>query len=225
MIQHTYLSAIKSKFLDKIIIAVDDEKLRETVESFGAEAILTPKEIPSGSDRIAYVAKDIDAKIVVNIQGDEPFIPGRMIDEAIEPMLFDEDISVCTLAKRIDKVEELKSPAVVKVVFDYNNYALYFSRSPIPFVRDARTNLEKINTGEVYKHIGLYVYKKEALLKFTSLEQTDLESIERLEQLRMLENGMRIKVVVTELESLSVDTPKDLTVARNYYEKLMKRKK
>ena len=121
-----------------------------------------------------------------------------------------------TLAKKIESIDDLKLPSVTKVVFDYQNYAMYFSRSPIPFVRDARTNLERITKFDIYKHIGLYAFRKDALLKFTSFEQTDLEKAEKLEQLRMLENGMKIKVVETEFESLAVDTPEDLERARNY---------
>ncbi len=223
MIQHTYLSARKSKLLDKVVIAVDDEKLFEVVKSFGAEVYMTPKNILTGSDRIAQVVKKIeDADIIVNIQGDEPFIPAKMIDEVIEPLLFDRKVNVSTLAKRITTVEDLKSPSVVKVVFDYNNFALYFSRSPIPFVREARTNLERVEMAEIFKHVGLYVFRREPLLKFTSLKQTDLEKIEKLEQLRMLENGFKIKIVVTEQESISVDTPKDLELVRKYYEKYIK---
>lgn len=218
MIQHTYESALKSKLLNKVIVAVDDLKVAEVIRSFGGEAMITPKEISTGSDRIAYVAKTLPkAKIIVNIQGDEPFIEGEMIDQAIEPMIFDRTVYVTTLAKRINSVEELKSSAVVKVVFDYNNYAMYFSRSPIPFVRDAKTNYERLQLGEIYKHIGLYVYKRDALLKFTTLESTDLERAEKLEQLRMLENGMKIKIVVTEHESFSVDTPDDLKRIRAFY--------
>jgi 3-deoxy-manno-octulosonate cytidylyltransferase (CMP-KDO synthetase) len=218
MIQHTYESVLKSKLLNKVIVAVDDLKVAEVVRSFGGEAMITPKEISTGSDRIAYVAKTLPkAKIIVNIQGDEPFIKGEMIDQAIEPMIFDRTVYVTTLAKRINSVEELKSSAVVKVVFDYNNYALYFSRSPIPFVRDAKTNFERLQLGEIYKHIGLYVFKRDALLKFTTLESTDLERTEKLEQLRMLENGMKIKIVVTEHESFSVDTPDDLKQIRAFY--------
>lgn len=218
MIQHTYQSAKKSKLLDKIIIAVDDEKVFQVVKDFGAEVYMTPKNCTSGSDRIALVAQQIsDAAIIVNIQGDEPFIKGKMIDQAIEPLLFDRKVSVSTLARRITNVEEMKSPSVVKVVFDYNNFALYFSRSPIPFVRDAKSNLEKIQSAEIYKHIGLYVYRRDVLLKFTNLKPTDLEQIEKLEQLRFLENGMRVKIVYTEYDSLSVDTPKDLEIARKFY--------
>lgn len=226
MIQHTWENARKSKLLDKVVIAVDDEKVFQVVKSFGAEVYMTPQNVASGSDRIALVAQELpEANIIVNIQGDEPFINGRMIDEAIEPLLFDKKVNVSTLVKKITSVEEMKSPSVVKVVFDYNNYALYFSRSPIPYVRDAKTNLEKIETGEIYKHIGLYVFRKETLLKFTSLHQTDLERIEKLEQLRLLEHGIKIKVVVTEYDSLSIDTPKDLELARKFYEKFSKSNK
>lgn len=225
MIQRTYESAKKSKLLDKIVIAVDDDKVYKIVNEFCPDVKLTPKEIATGSDRIALVAEDYaDAEIIVNIQGDEPFIPGKMIDEAIEPLLFDKKVEVSTLAKRIETVEELKSPSIPKVVFDYSNMALYFSRSPIPYIREARTNLERITKGEIYKHIGLYVFRRDALFKFTSSLPTDLERFEKLEQLRMLENGIPIKIVVTEFESLSVDTPEDLNLARKYYSRIIKPK-
>jgi 3-deoxy-manno-octulosonate cytidylyltransferase (CMP-KDO synthetase) len=221
MIQRTYESASKSKLINELIIAVDDEKVADVVKSFGARVILTPKDIATGSDRIAYVAKNIhDVDIVVNIQGDEPFIKGEMIDQAIEPLLFDSSIDVSTLAKKITSVTELKSPSIPKVVFDYYNFALYFSRSPIPFVRDANSYSERLKKADIYKHVGLYVYRIEALKKFTELAPTDLEKIEKLEQLRMLENGMKIKVVVTEHESISVDTPEDLERVRVYYQRL-----
>ncbi len=220
MIQHTFESASKSKLLNEIIVAVDDNRVYNVVKNFTDNVVLTPKDLPSGSDRIAYVAKSLhSAEIIVNIQGDEPFIHGRMIDQAIEPLLFDLDVKISTLAKKITDVDELRSNAIPKVVFDYNNYALYFSRLPIPFVREAKTNLEKILLTDVYKHIGLYVFRKKTLLKFTSLRPTDLEMAEKLEQLRMLEHGMKIKVVVTEFDSISVDTQKELEFAREYYKK------
>src|SRR3989339_852720 len=220
MIQHTYNNARKSKLLDKIVIAVDDEKVFQVVKEFGAEVYMTPKNCTSGSDRIAIVTEKIpDSSIIVNIQGYEPFIKGKMIDEAIEPLLFDKKVNVATLARRISNVEDMKSPSVVKVVFDYNNMALYFSRSPIPFVREAKTNLARIQTAEIYKHIGLYVYRRDTLLKFTQLKPTDLEQIEKLEQLRFLEHGIKMKIVVTDYDSLSVDTPKDLELARRFYDK------
>ena len=224
MIQHTYQSAKKSKLLDKVIIAVDDDKVYREVKDFCPDVYMTPKDCPSGSDRIAFVTEKIsDAAIIVNIQGDEPFIKGKMIDQAIEPLLFDRRVSVSTLAKRITDVEEMRSPSVVKVVFDYNNFALYFSRSAIPFVRDAKTNMERVQSFEIYKHIGLYVYRREQLMRFTFLKPSDLEQIEKLEQLRFLEHGMKMKIVVTEYDSFSVDTPKDLEIARRYYDKHLKK--
>ena len=225
MIRHTYESSLKSKLLNEIIIAVDDEKVAEVARSFGAKVVITPKDIATGSDRIAFAAKNLnDADIIVNIQGDEPFIQGEMIDQAIEPLLFDRKVNISTLAKRIDNVQDFKSTSIPKVVFDYNNFALYFSRSPIPFVREARTNLERIRKADIYKHIGLYVYRRDWLFKFTELAATDLEKAEKLEQLRMLENGFKIKVVVTEFENLAVDTPEDLEHARLYYQRYLKEK-
>ena len=224
MIQHTYESCLKSKLLNDVVVAVDDKKVAQVIKDFGGKAIMTPKNIQTGSDRIAFAAKNLpNAKIIVNVQGDEPFIKGEMIDQAIEPLLFDLSVNVSTLAKKIDTIQELKSASVVKVVFDYNNFALYFSRSPIPYVRDAKTNLERIANADIYKHIGLYVYRREVLLRYTELEQTDLEKIEKLEQLRMLENGFKIKIVVTEFENLAVDTPEDLDRARYYYAKYVNR--
>ena len=225
MIQHTYENSKTSKLLHDVIIATDDEKVAAVSRDFGAKVFLTPKDIATGSDRIAYVAEQLpEAEIVVNIQGDEPFIQGIMIDQAVEPLLFDLSVNVSTLAKKIETLEELKSPAVTKVVFDYNNFALYFSRSPIPFVRDAKTVHDRIHMTDLYKHIGLYVYRRDYLLKFTNLQPTDLEKIEKLEQLRMLENGFKIKVVVTEFENLAVDTQEDLDRARNYYKRYIQQK-
>lgn len=225
MIIHTYESCLESKLLKRIIVAVDDQKVFETLEKYGVEAVLTPSELASGSDRIAYVAKNISADIIVNIQGDEPFILGQMIDKAIEPLLFDKNIEVSTLIKRIKTIDEFKDPSIVKCVFDNNNYAMYFSRSPIPFSREAKNNEQRIELGGIYKHIGLYVFRKNILLKFTSLKPSDLELLEKLEQLRMLENGIKIKVVETEYESISVDTQKDLEMARKYYNKFIKKSK
>ena len=225
MVIRTYESSKSSKLLNRIIIAVDDEKVYKTVIDFGAEAVLTPSTLQSGSDRIAYVAKNISADIVVNIQGDEPFIQGKMIDQAIQPLLFNKNIEVATLVKKIESFDDVKSPSVVKCVFDNNNDALYFSRSPVPFIRDAKTNFGRLNSGLYYKHIGLYVFKKSTLLKFTSLPSSDLENAEKLEQLRLLENGIKIRVVETEFDTFSVDTPADLESARKYFEKLFKKKK
>jgi 3-deoxy-manno-octulosonate cytidylyltransferase (CMP-KDO synthetase) len=223
MLRHTWENAQKSKLLQDIVIAVDDEKVAQVARDFGAKVYITPKNVNTGTDRIAIVAKLIpEAHIIVNIQGDEPFIKGRMIDQAIEPLLFAPEVNVSTLAKKIETAEELKSISIPKVVFDYNNFAMYFSRSPIPFVRGARTSLERLQKCDIYKHIGLYVYTRESLLAYTQLAPTDLEQAEQLEQLRMLENGFKIKVVVTEYENLAVDTQDDLERARLYYKRIRK---
>ncbi|HRN25316.1 MAG: 3-deoxy-manno-octulosonate cytidylyltransferase [Ignavibacteriaceae bacterium] len=223
LLQHTYEGACKSKLMNQVVIAVDDEQVAKAAKIFGAAVMMTPKYCATGSDRIAIVAKEFPrANIIVNIQGDEPFISGMMIDQAIEPLLFDPDVNVSTLAKLIDSIEEFNSPSVVKVVFDYKNFAMYFSRSPIPFVRDEIDETEMLGKANFYKHIGLYVYRKEYLIKFTKLEPTDLEQWEKLEQLRMLENGFKIKIVETEYDSFSVDTPEDLEKARMIYSKLKK---
>ncbi len=214
MIEWVYESAGKSRLVDKLIVATDDKRVYDAVESFGGNVLMTPVNIKTGSDRIAFVARELpDCDIVVNIQGDEPFIPGLMIDQAIEPFLFDKSVYMSTLIKRISKEEELTSPSTVKVVFDGDNYALYFSRAPIPFVRDIMSTEELLEKGIYFKHIGLYVYIKDYLLKFTGLQSSYLEDLEKLEQLRVLENGYKIKCVETALESISVDTPMDLAEA------------
>jgi len=224
MLRHTWEQVKKSRLLNEVIIAVDDQKVFDVAKGFGAEVYMTPKDVPTGSDRIAYIAKNFtSAEIIVNIQGDEPFIHPQMIDEAIEPLLFDKSVNISTLAKKITTVEEYKSKSIPKLVFDYENYALFFSRSPIPFVRDAKNNLERIASAEIFKHIGLYVFRRDSLFKFTNLKATVLEQAEKLEQLRMLENGMKIKIVTTEFDSFSVDTPKDLELARKIYARMKKR--
>ncbi len=223
VIQHTYESIQKAKLMNDVIIAVDDEKLLEVVRSFGAKAILTPKELLTSTDRVAYIATGMEADVFLNIPGAQPFISSKMIDEVIEPHLFDPEISITTLARKVDSVDEMKSTSIPKVVFDYNNYALYFSYSPIPFVKNARTNIEKVLSAEIYKHIEVSAYSKEAISIIKNLKPTDLERIEQLEQLRILEHGLRIKIVVTEEDSLSIYTPGDLEHARRVYENKTKR--
>ncbi|MEN8194406.1 MAG: 3-deoxy-manno-octulosonate cytidylyltransferase [Bacteroidota bacterium] len=224
LIQHTYESVKKSKLMNDVIIAVDDEKLFKVVKAFGAKVELTPKELSTSIERVAHITENIDADVFLNINGAHPFIPSKIIDEVIEPHLFDPTISITTVAKQITTVDELKSVTVPKVVFDYNNYALYFSHSPIPFVKSAKTNLERVLSEEVFKHINIYAFSSFAMDQVRNLKSTDLERIEGLEQLRILENGLRIKIVVTQEESYSVDTQKDLELARKYYSKLLNRR-
>lgn len=225
VIQHTYESIKKAKLMNDVIIAVDDERLYDVVRSFGAKAELTPKELLTSTDRVAYVASEIPADVFLNIPGAQPFISSKMIDEVIEPHLFDPEVSITTLAKQIDSVDEMKSTAVSKVVFDYNNYAMYFSYSPIPFVKNARTNLEKVLSAEIFKHIEVSAYSKEAIDVVKKLKPTDLERIEKIEMLRLLEHGLKIKMVVTEEDSLAIYTPGDLEQARRYYNNNIKDKR
>ncbi len=221
MIYHTYISAKKAKLIDRLIVATDDMRVYDVCEEYGIDCHLTPDDINTGTDRAAFAASELTgADIIVNIQGDEPFISGNMIDQAIEPLLFDSNVKVSTLIKKIILLEELFSPATVKVVFDMHNFAIYFSRSPIPFVRDENDFEKNIQAGYYYKHIGLYVFRAKSLFKFSSLPASDLEQIEKLEQLRLIENGIKMKVVETTYNSISVDTPEDLERAREHYYQL-----
>jgi 3-deoxy-manno-octulosonate cytidylyltransferase (CMP-KDO synthetase) len=210
MIQWVYENAMGSKLLDFLIVATDDERIYDVVKSFGGNVIMTPSDIQTGTDRVAYVLNEFDADIVANIQGDEPLLTSEMIDRAIEPFLNSEKVDISTLAVKINDVDLIFNPNVVKVVFDKDKIALYFSRSPIPFCRDAKNEKDWLRLGNFYKHIGLYVYSRESLLRFVSLRRSSLEEIEKLEQLRALENGFRIKVVISESDTIGVDTPEDV---------------
>ena len=205
MIQRVYEQANKSKLLDELFVAVDNEIVYKRVEEFGGKAVMTKAEHKSGTDRIAEALEKIDADIVVNIQGDQPLFDSNMINEAVQPMLDDISIQMSTLKTKIDE-EDYTDPAVVKVVVDENDFALYFSRSLIPYSRD------KVEV-EIFEHVGLYVYRKDFLLTISKLPQTSLEKIEMLEQLRVLEKGYKIKVIETKSDSISgisVDTQEDL---------------
>ena len=205
MIYYVYQRSKKAKCVDDVIVATDDKRIKNAVEEFNGGAVMTSKEHKSGTDRVAEVAKKIDADIIVNVQGDEPLINPEAIEEAVMPLIEDENIRVCTLMKKITTEAEYDDPNIVKVVADKERFALYFSRSPIPYPRE-KEHLK------VYKHIGIYVYRKDFLLEFADMQQTPLEQIECLEQLRVLESGFKIKVVETDYDSISVDTPKDLEV-------------
>lgn len=205
MIQWVYEQASQSKTLDQLFVAVDDPRVQKCVEGFGGKAVMTGQNHQSGTDRIAEAVKKIETDIVVNIQGDQPLLDPKMIDEAVQPMLKDTTVQMSTIKTKISE-RDYSDPAVVKVVVDENDFALYFSRSLIPYARDKRA----VN---VYEHVGLYVYRKDFLLKISKLPQTYLEKIEMLEQLRVMEKGYKIKVVETKSEhaaGVSVDTPEDL---------------
>lgn len=198
MLQHVYERACLARYLTKVIIATDDERIYDAARSFGAQVQMTRTDHRSGTDRVAEVASSDTAQMIVNIQGDEPLIDPTAIDAAALALSMDSEIPMATLSKRIEDPSEIDNPNVVKVVSDLAGNAIYFSRSPIP------------RGGPHYKHIGLYVYQREFLLAYSGLPVGPLEQAERLEQLRALENGYRVRVIETEYESLGVDTPEDL---------------
>ena len=205
MLQHVYERASLSRYLTSIIIATDDEKVFAAARSFGANVRMTSPDHASGTDRVAEVASADTAEIVVNIQGDEPLIDPAAIDTAILPLVHEPDVLMATLKKRIEDPREITDSNVVKVVTAHNGDAIYFSRCAIPFDRDRSASVP------YFKHVGLYVYQREFLLNYSALPVGPLELCERLEQLRALENGIPIRVVETEYESLGVDTPEDLS--------------
>ncbi|MCD6420769.1 MAG: 3-deoxy-manno-octulosonate cytidylyltransferase [Synergistetes bacterium] len=202
MVVRIYKEVAKSRLIDELVVATDDERVRDVVRGYGGEVEMTPADCPSGSDRVAMVVEDKDVDIVVNIQSDDPLVKVEMVDSAIEAMLNESNVDMVALAKRIEREDEFTSANTVKVVFDERHFALYFSRAPIPYPR--------YEGQPAYKHVGPYVYRKEFLLKFLSWEPTPLERTESLEQLRILEKGYRIKIVETDVETVEVDVPEDL---------------
>lgn len=217
MIQHVYEGVCQSKQVHEVIVATDDLRILEAVQGFGGKGVMTSPAHSTGTDRVAEVARKLRAEIIVNVQGDEPLIKGSIIDKGIRPLLIDETLPMSTLMTRIEKVKDYLNPHVVKVVVNKDGFALYFSRSPIPFPRDlhmerllSKTPGTPILPKRVYKHIGVYVYRRSFLLKFSKMKPTPLEKLEKLEQLRVLENGYPIKVTAVDYEPLAVDTPEDL---------------
>jgi 3-deoxy-manno-octulosonate cytidylyltransferase (CMP-KDO synthetase) len=211
VIQHTWENAKKSKSIDDLIIATDDKRIYNAAKGFGANVAYTSISHKSGSDRLTEVAASIDAKIIVNIQADEPLLHPSMIDDAAGAILKDRALVMATLCHRIKNAAEIHDPNVVKVVFDRNGFALYFSRSPVPYERMGSD--DKLQIIDYYKHIGIYAYAKDFLFTFKSLPQSRLEKTEKLEQLRVLENGYRIKVIETKFDTIGIDTPEDLEKA------------
>ncbi len=215
MIQWVYERAKQSKTLDELFVAVDDPRVQSKVEGFGGKAVMTGAHHKSGTDRIAEVVEKMAADIIVNIQGDQPLIDPNMIDEAVRPMIDNPEIQMSTLKREIEK-DEFDDPGVVKVVVDERDFALYFSRSLIPYPRYDENM-------RVYEHVGLYVYRKDFLLEISQMPQGHLEKIESLEQLRVLEKGHKILVVETKMDKaagISVDTPEDLERVERLIDKM-----
>ncbi len=204
MIQRVYEAARTAKNLDGVIVATDDNRIYQAAQDFGAEARMTSSSHRSGTDRVAEVAREINTPIVINIQGDEPLIQGEAIDKLVEA-LQDEDIPMATLAVKEDDLNLLNDSNVVKVISDKYGFALYFSRSPLPFQA----------SDYFWRHIGVYGYQKDFLQEFCQIPPSRLEKIEKLEQLRALENGYRIKIIENQFSSLSVDSPEDIIRIEN----------
>jgi 3-deoxy-manno-octulosonate cytidylyltransferase (CMP-KDO synthetase) len=211
MIQHVYERAAAAGTVGRVIVATDDDRIEAAVRAFGGEVARTRPDHETGTDRIAEVAGRLSEDIVVNIQGDVPFLAPAMVEAAVQPLLDDEDVPMATIKTAIRDAADIGNPNVVKVVTDRLGFALYFSRSPIPCGRGGALRV-------VFKHIGLYAYRRDFLLRYPRLARTPLEQAESLEQLRALEWGYRIKVSEVESASIEVDTPEDLEKARVFAE-------
>ena len=212
MIQRVYERAAQAKIPDEIIVATDDERIKETVEGFGGKAMMTAATHPSGTDRLAEVALSYDkVDVIINVQGDEPMIPPELIDSLCEAFENNDQLQMAT-AKTLMDASEYDDPNAVKVVTDQSGYAIYFSHSLIPYPR------HKTPEFKVYKHIGIYAYRRDFLLKFAALLPTPLEQIEGLEQLRALETGAKIKVLTTDFKGIGIDTQEDLDRANKVFE-------
>ncbi len=208
MIQHVVERARQAELLSSVVVATDDERIAETVTSFGGEVVITRSDHASGTDRLAEAAELLDIAehdVVVNIQGDQPLFPPEVIQQVANPLLSDPALPMSTLIYKIIRKEEINDPNHVKTVFDCNGNALYFSRSPIPFQRNPEESIQPT----YYKHLGFYAYRKGFLLTFVALPEGEWERFEKLEQLRALEYGYRIRVVLTEHDSIEVDTRQD----------------
>ncbi len=204
----------KASTADYVFVATDDEKVLNAVESFGGMAVMTSPNHPSGTDRIheAVSKKCPDADIIINVQGDEPLIPVSVIDALISRMKADPSLEMSTVAVPARRSEIASNPNIVKAVIDRDGYALYFSRAPVPFLRDGGADMP------LHRHWGIYGYRRKTLEKFIALPESNLEKCEKLEQLRALENGIRIYVVVADCQSIGVDTPEDLETVRKFLE-------
>jgi 3-deoxy-manno-octulosonate cytidylyltransferase (CMP-KDO synthetase) len=211
MIQRVYEAASQAHLIDRVIVATDDSRILDTVTRFGGDAELTSTHHVSGTDRVAEVAAQLPCDTVVNLQGDEPLMEPQLIDELVRSLLDDRDVYMASTQSPIRLPADLTNPNIVKVVSDHDDYALYFSRSPIPYhVSDEQADRDFLG----FKHIGLYIYRKDFLMKLVKLNPSPLEKKERLEQLRVLENGYRIKLISTDYDAQGVDTPADLKQVR-----------
>jgi len=209
MIQHVYERVRQAGKVSRVVVATEDERIKKAVASLGGEAALTRRDHRTGTDRLAEVATHYgwsDDTIVVNVQGDEPLIDPGTVDGLVEAMLENSEMRIATCCAAIDQANDIMDPNIVKVVRDFDGNALYFSRAPIPWVRETAQTIAP----RFWKHLGLYAFRRDALLEFPTLPPGELESVEQLEQLRWLENGFRIGVVETDYDAVSVDVPSDV---------------
>lgn len=213
VIQHVWENAKRARTLDDLVVACDDERIMKVVLGFGGKAVYTSVDQPSGTDRLAEVVNPLDVDIAVNIQGDEPLMKSIMIDNLVLALEEDRLVQMATMMKKIDDDSELTNSNVVKVVTDKNGYAIYFSRYAIPYNRTGEADEKK--KPAYYKHIGIYAFTKDFLFTFRNLPHSALENAEKLEQLRALENGYRIKVVETKFDTIGIDRPDDLKRAED----------
>ncbi len=247
LIQWVHEQVSSAKLVDAVFVATDDKRIFDAVAGFGGKAVMTSSSHASGTDRIAEAAKNIDCDIIINVQGDEPFIKSEMVDDTVQILMDDPRAAISTLAKKTANMEEILSPHVVKVVMDNEGFAMYFSRSPIPYYRDewqvqsiedmkigryenGKSQLLNFSTSQLlrfsinpelktfycYKHIGIYGFRKDVLMNFSTMSQSRLEKIEKLEQLRALAFGIRIKVKETTYDTFSIDTIEDLRKAEEW---------
>lgn len=215
VIQRVYERASLARIPDQVLVATDDQRIADVVTAFGGKAVMTSADHPSGTDRLAEVALNYeDVDVIVNVQGDEPMIPPQVIDDLAHAFEENPDLEMATMKTEMQP-EDYQNPNAVKVVTDQNGYALYFSRSLIPYPRNEEPDVK------VWKHIGIYAYKRDFLLKFAALLPTPLEKVEGLEQLRALENGVKIKVLATDFQGVGIDTRGDLERANEIFSKLI----
>ena len=210
MIEHVWRRASDARRVDAVLVATDDERVAATVDAFGGDAVMTSAAHATGTDRLAEVAAELQCDVVVNVQGDEPLIAPQAIDAAVGVLEDRPEDAMATLRRRIENPADFQDPSVVKLVVDHRGYALYFSRAAIPFVRPSHPS------PVAWRHMGLYVYRREFLQKVATLPPTPLEQAEGLEQLRVLEHGFRIATVETTVDTIGVDTPEDLERVRRF---------
>ncbi|EPR67793.1 3-deoxy-manno-octulosonate cytidylyltransferase [Cyclobacterium qasimii] len=211
LIARTYLSTLATGVFDEVMVVTDHQSIADAVSKEGGKVFFSQKAHESGSDRIAEAAASIEADIIVNVQGDEPFQDKESLSNLVA-VFEDKTVEVASLMSPIKEASQIINPNIVKVVTDKNNFSLYFSRSPIPFQRN------ETSSPEYFRHIGIYAYKKDLLMTFTKWEKSLLENVEMLEQLRLLENGIRIKMVPTTHQAVAIDVPEDLERALTYYD-------